>query len=114
MPLKEPFHTTNFGGSIHCLEGLQGRIFRACYANQCAYTESLHSAKTYLKSLENNTLKLLPSGESREIIPIQRKTTLKWNADGSLSSVDMTRIVSRLKKANLTECELSCEWGISS
>tara|TARA_Y100001968_G_scaffold202056_1_gene185529 strand:+ start:215 stop:406 length:192 start_codon:yes stop_codon:yes gene_type:complete len=39
---------------------------------------------------------------------------LIWNADGSLSSIDMARILSHLEKTNLTECELSCNWGTSS
>ena len=113
MALLKPFHVTAHGGSIHCLEGLSGRIFRACSANQCTYTRNLYSAKTFLDSLENNALKLLPFALKKEITPVQRKTTLKWNYDGSLSSVDMARILSLLKKDNLTECELSCEWGIS-
>ena len=111
MPLRKPFHVTNLGGSIHCIEGLSGRIFRACSANQCTYTGDLHSAKSYLDFIENNTTKFLPSVKKEDKIPFQRKTTLKWNPDGSLSSVDMARILSRLEKSNLTECELSCEWG---
>ena len=114
MPLRKPFHVTDNGGSIHCLEGLSGRIFRACFANQCTYTGDLHSAKSYLDFIENNTIKFLPSGEKKENTPFQRKTTLKWNADGSLSSVDMARILSRLEQTNLTECELSCQWGTDS
>ena len=114
MSLRKPFHVTDNGGSIHCLEGLSGRIFRACSANQCTYTRNLHSAKSYLDFIENNTIKFLPSGKKKDNIPFQRKTTLKWNADGSLSSVDMARILSRLEQTNLTECELSCKWGTSS
>ena len=114
MSIREPFHVTDHGGSIHCIEGLSGRIFRACSANQCTYTGDLHSAKSYLDFIENNTIKFLPSGEKNDNIPFQRKTTLKWNSDGSLSSVDMARILSRLEKTNLTECELSCEWGTPS
>ena len=64
--------------------------------------------------MEDNTVKLLPSGNTSDNIPFQRKTTLKWNSDGSLSSVDMARILSRLEKTNLTQCELSCEWGATS
>ena len=109
----KPFHVTAHGASIHCLEVLSGRVFRACSANQWTYTRNLHSAKTFLDSLENNAFKLLPFAVKKEITPVQRKTTLKWNYDGSLSSVDMARILSLLKKDNLTECELSCEWGIS-
>ena len=111
MPLSKPFHLTPHGGSIICLEGLAGRIFRACSANHCTYTGDLHSAKSYLAIIENQTVKLLPSVKNDDNIPFQRKTTLKWNSDGSLSSFDMARILSRLEKTNLTECELSCEWG---
>ena len=114
MALSKPFHVTDHGGSIHCIEGLTGRIFRACLANQCTYTGNLYSAKSYLDFLENNTNKFLPSGKKKDNIPFQRKTTLKWNSDGSLSSIDMARILSRLEKTNLTECELSCPWGTSS
>ena len=66
------------------------------------------------KIIENNNIKFLPSGKMKDSIPFQRKTPLKWNSDGSLSSVDMARILSRLEKTNLTECELSCEWGTTS
>ena len=111
MPLRKPFHVTDQGGSIHCIEGLSGRIFRACSANQCTYTGDLHSAKSYLDFIGNNTTKCLPSRKKSDNIPFQRKTTLKWNNDGSLSSIDMARILGRLEKKNLTECELSCEWG---
>ena len=114
MSLRKPFHVTVNGGSIHCLDGLSGRIFRACSANQCTYTGDLHSAKSFLDFIENNTIKLLPSGKKNEKIPFKRKTTLKWNSDGSLSSIDMARILSRLEQTNLTECELSCPWGTSS
>ena len=93
-----------------CLEGLAGRIFRACSANQCTYTGNLHSAKSFLDFIENKTTKFLPSGEMKDDIPFQRKTTLKWNKDGSLSSIDMARILSRLEKKHLIECDLSCEW----
>ena len=113
MSLRKPFHVTEHGGSIHCIEGLSGRIFRACSANQCTYTGDLHSAKSYLDFIENNTVKFLPSSKKYDNIPFQRKTTLKWNSDGSLCSIDMARILSRLEKTNLTECELSCEWGTS-
>ena len=111
MTHRKPFYVTKHGGSIHCLEGLSGRIFRSCFANQCTYTGDLHSAKSYLDFIENNSVKFLPPKKNNENIPFQRKTTLKWNPDGSLSSIDMARILSRLEKTNLTECELSCEWG---
>ena len=111
MPLREPFHVTDYGGSIHCIEGLSGRIFRACSVNQCKYTGNLHSAKSFLDFIEKNTTKFLPSVKKNENVPFQRKTTLKWNNDGSLSSIDMARILSRLEESSLTECALSCEWG---
>ena len=38
----------------------------------------------------------------------QRKTTLKWNTDGELSSIDMTRIINVLSRIELRECELAC------
>ena len=114
MPLREPFHITPQGGSILCLEGLAGRIFRACSSNQCTYTGDLHSAKSFLDSIENKAYRFLPSVKQREKTSFQRKTTLKWNKDGSLSSIDMARILSRLKKKHLTECDLSCEWGFSN
>ena len=39
----------------------------------------------------------------------QRKTTLKWNANGELSSIDMARIINTLSDVELKECELSCD-----
>ena len=38
----------------------------------------------------------------------QRKTTLKWNTNGELSSIDMARIINALSEAELKECELTC------
>ena len=38
----------------------------------------------------------------------QRKTTLKWNINGELSSIDMARIIKALSVKELSECELSC------
>ena len=114
MPISKPFHITPQGGSILCLEGLAGRIFRACSANQCTYTGDLHSAKSFLDFIENKAIKLLPSGENNVKISNQHKTTLKWNTDGSLSSVDISKILSRLGKTAMTECKLSCEWGTSN
>ncbi len=113
MAYQQPFHVSPLGGSIICIEGLTGRIFKACAANQCTYTSDLHSAKSHLDFLESGKNKLLPSGIHKENNPAQRKTTLKWNDDGSLSSVDMIRILNNLKKESLTECALSCKWGIN-
>ena len=39
----------------------------------------------------------------------QRKTTLKWNINGELSSIDMARIINALSIAELRECELTCK-----
>ena len=50
-----------------------------------------------------------PQPQKKEKVPPQRKTTLKWSCDGELSSVDMTRILDRLSKAELTECDLACD-----
>ena len=41
--------------------------------------------------------------------PIQRKTTLKWNSNGELSSIDMTRILQLLADKELTQCVLACD-----
>ena len=38
----------------------------------------------------------------------QRKTTLKWNINGELSSIDMVRIIKSLSVKELRECELTC------
>ena len=42
-------------------------------------------------------------------IPQQRKTTLKWGANGELSALDMVRILDRLNDQDLTECEINIE-----
>jgi hypothetical protein len=39
---------------------------------------------------------------------LQRKTTLKWNINGELSSIDMARIIEALSVKELSECELTC------
>ena len=38
----------------------------------------------------------------------QRKTTLKWNINGELSSIDMVRIINSLSVKELSECQLAC------
>ena len=38
----------------------------------------------------------------------QRKTTLKWNINGELSSIDMARIINTLSVTELKECKLAC------
>ena len=40
--------------------------------------------------------------------PAQRKTTLKWNRNGELSSIDMARIINALSDTELKECKLTC------
>ena len=39
----------------------------------------------------------------------QRKTTLKWNTNGELSSIDMARIINALSVTELRECKLACK-----
>ena len=46
--------------------------------------------------------------KNKSMNPSQRKTTLKWNMNGELSSIDMVRIINALSEAELKECELSC------
>tara|TARA_Y100001968_G_C19428144_1_gene755528 strand:- start:2160 stop:2342 length:183 start_codon:yes stop_codon:yes gene_type:complete len=38
---------------------------------------------------------------------IQLKTTLKWNSDGELSSLDMARILDVLANKDLIQCSLA-------
>ena len=38
----------------------------------------------------------------------QRKTTLKWNINGELSSIDMARILEALSVKELSQCEFAC------
>ena len=40
----------------------------------------------------------------------QRKTTLKWNANGELSEVDMLRILEKISSSDLNQCELTCDY----
>ena len=40
--------------------------------------------------------------------PSQRKTTLKWNSNGELSSIDMARIINSLSVTELKECRIAC------
>jgi len=39
----------------------------------------------------------------------QRKTTLKWNANGELSEIDMLRILDKISSNKLNQCELTCD-----
>jgi len=38
----------------------------------------------------------------------QSKTTLKWNINGELSSIDKARIIEALSVKELSECQLAC------
>ena len=38
--------------------------------------------------------------------PAQRKTTLKWDDNGELPSIDMARIIDRLTQPELNRCDL--------
>ena len=38
--------------------------------------------------------------------PAQRKTTLKWDDNGELTSIDMARIIDRLTPPELNRCDL--------
>ncbi|WP_320668466.1 hypothetical protein [Prochlorococcus sp. MIT 1307] len=103
MITKNPLFISSQGGSITCFKGDSGRIFRSCSRSRCIYSGDLHSAKAYLEDLErkNNLLTA-----TKEQIPAQRKTTLKWSSDGELSAVDMARILDRLATPELTKCDL--------
>ena len=46
--------------------------------------------------------------KNKSINSTQRKTTLKWNMNGELSSIDMARIINELTDKELKECELTC------
>ena len=39
----------------------------------------------------------------------QRKTTLKWDSNGELTSIDMARIVDRLTQPELNRCDLNVD-----
>ena len=40
---------------------------------------------------------------------LQRRTTLKWHANGELSEIDMLRILDILSASELNQCELTCD-----
>ena len=46
--------------------------------------------------------------KNKSMKPSQRKTTLKWNMNGELSSIDMVRIINALSDTELKECDLTC------
>ena len=105
MITTNPLFISSKGGSITCFKGDSGRIFQSCSRSRCVYSADLHSAKAYLDKLEQKTILLTGT---KEKIPAQRKTTLKWSIDGELSAVDMARILDRLANPELTECDLAC------
>ncbi|WP_320676221.1 hypothetical protein [Prochlorococcus sp. MIT 1300] len=102
---QTPFFISSKGGSITCFRGDTGRVFRSCSRTSCVYSSDLHAAKAYLDILEGKKNLLL--GEKNKFTA-QRKTTLKWNADGELSQIDMARILDRLANPQLTSCDLAC------
>ena len=40
---------------------------------------------------------------------LQRKTTLKWHSNGELSENDMLRILEKISRSELNQCELTCD-----
>ena len=106
MISKNPLYISAQGGSITCFKGDSGRIFQSCSKSRCVYSADLHSAKAYLDNLELR--KSLPAAKNIDP-PAQRKTTLKWTADGDLSAVDMARILDRISNPELTQCDLLCD-----
>ena len=108
MKPKNSIYISSKGGSIVCYQGDKGRIFRSCIFNRCVYSRDLHLAKMNLDKLEANQNMLICPNDSP--ISLQRKTTLKWNHDRSLSSVDLASILDRLANPNLTQCELACDY----
>ena len=50
-----------------------------------------------------------PQSSKKGKVSPQRKTTLKWSTDGELSSIDMTRILDKLARSELTKCDLACD-----
>ena len=57
--------------------------------------------------LKNYTL-FFEKMKNKQTNPAQRKTTLKWNTNGELSSIDMVRIINALSVTELQECTLTC------
>ena len=98
-----PIYISPKGGSITCFSNKDKRFFQSCTLRGCRYSRNLRSAKKELNKLEANLI-LAPQKVVKE--PAQRKTTLKWNSDGELSAVDMARILDRLTKPELSQCEL--------
>tara|TARA_B100000700_G_C14876114_1_gene775745 strand:+ start:332 stop:670 length:339 start_codon:yes stop_codon:yes gene_type:complete len=98
-------YVNNKGGFIFCLPLNDVRIFTSCAGGYCVYSSNLHQAKFELDNLDSKKALLVPCDFN---ISNQRKTTLKWNSDGDLSPIDMTRILNLLSQEELTSCELAC------
>ena len=101
-----PIYISPKGGSITCFSNKNKRVFQSCNLRVCSYSENLRSAKKNLKDLEAGFF-LLPQQVTKE--HLQRKTTLKWTVEGELSAVDMARILDRLTKTELSQCDLACD-----
>ena len=101
-----PIYISPKGGSITCFSNKNKRVFQSCNLRVCRYSKSLRSAKKQLKAIELDFF-LLPQKVFKE--PLQRKTTLKWTSEGELSAVDMARILDRLTKPELSQCDLACD-----
>ncbi len=106
MKSLTPIYVSSIGGFIVCFKGEEGRIFSSCSASLCLYSRDLHTAKLNLDGLEQRKALV---AQSNKATPLQRKTTLKWNADGELSEIDKARILERLSNPSLTECQLACD-----
>ena len=101
-----PIYISTKGGSIICFNRGSIRVFQSCSGTLCKFSNDLRSAKEQLDFLESNFF-LSPARAFD--IPLHRKTTLKWKANGELSEVDKARILSLLDPSELTECELTCD-----
>ena len=101
-----PIYISPKGGSITCFSNKNKRVFQSCNLRVCRYSKSLRSAKKQLKAIELDFF-LLPQKDIKE--PLQRKTTLKWTSEGELSAVDMARILDKLTKPELRQCDLACD-----
>ena len=106
MMSTTPLYISPKGGSIICFSTDTKRLFQSCSTRQCSFSRNLHSAKKQLEKLESN---LLISSQQRKKVSPQRKTTLKWNANGELSAVDKARILDLLEPPELRECNLACD-----
>ena len=106
MKNNKPIFISPKGGSIVCFRGDSGTVFLSSFAGRCIYSDDFASAKVYLNNIEKTNI-LSSSSNYHDLT--QTQTTLKWNADGEMSSVDMARIIDRLGARDLTTCELTCQ-----